>query len=438
MSEPTYTRSPPPPRAAWQEALDSKLLRRLLGRRDRPGLVPMWLARRIVAGIEAMGGNLPLLGYLARRHGIHEGFQKGMVPVVHAVWATPEAEEASTAPAQESRPGEAPPRPERPSPSQPLPRVQAKSSRLPVESSARVEGASALVPRPPASTPLVQQRAPAPPPAPEAPRAQAAPPPASSPARTESARPTPDPRDRSEPRQPAARAPAPSATAPRPVVRPMVSGSAPRGTGTAVLQGAPLPTVQISREQRASPAPTVHASSPQPRTPATGATATSPAAPGTQSALPLTREARPTAVRSEPPRQPLRVSPSTTASGGAGWMGTGTPLVYAGGAAGGPPVGPGHSFPGASTPTSMPVRRAASPGISPAPIVPGVSLPSAPPPPIMQPRPIAGTPGMDSRQEPTAGSTPRREIDIDELVDKVQRKLMRQLADERIRRGQPR
>src|SRR5262245_59506005 len=125
MTEPTHMRSPQPPPVAWQEALDPKLLRRLLRWRDQPGLVPLWLSRRILAGIEAMGGALPLLGYLALRHGLREGFQTGRVPVVHAVWALPGMEAASAVSAQVPRPLEALPRPEQPSPAQPLPRVQA-------------------------------------------------------------------------------------------------------------------------------------------------------------------------------------------------------------------------------------------------------------------------------------------------------------------------
>ncbi|KFA94829.1 hypothetical protein Q664_00205 [Archangium violaceum Cb vi76] len=372
--------------------MDPRLLRRLLRHRDEPALVPLELSRRILAGIEAMGGRLPLLGYLARRHRIHEGHGQGQVPVVHAVWLTPEAE-VRTVVTREAPAGEAPPRPERPSPTS-LPRVRPGSPRPPA-------------PPPPAVMPPVWQHLPAP---------SLARPSNPSPERTERARPPPEhepapslsvprPEVRSvSTTRPEVRAP----SAQRPRVRPLStqrpspappgSGPVPAGAGP----GASHPLVQLVQERSVSFVSTAHAAPP----------GSQPPGPGARSLTAL--EARPAGARSEPVLQVPRVSPSPPGSGGSSWKGTGTPLVHSAVTSGGPPGTSGHTSPGASAAEPMPASQAATPRAPP--VIP-VTPPPGPPP-----------------GEPSAP----RGLDVDELVDKVQRKLMRQLADDRIRRGQPR
>ncbi|WP_224245084.1 hypothetical protein [Hyalangium gracile] len=422
---------PPAPKSPWQQVLDPKLLRRLLSRRDQPGLVPLWLSRRIVAGVEAMGGRLPLLGYLAQRHGIREGFRQGQVPVVHAVWAAP-AEETGSASAEESQPHEAPPRASRPNPAQALPLVQARRAQAPAEGGARAEGdARPQAPRASVSTPLVQQLGTAPPPAPEAPRAPTARPPAPSPIPAAASPAVPEMRQQREP-PPSVQLSSPSASSSRPVVRPVDDGPTP-SRPEPMRRGAPLPTVQPLQSPSPSPAPRVHAAPTGAPSPSTGGTHAS--APRAEPALPHTQEARPEAARSEPARQMPRVPPQPAGGGGAGWTGTGAPLVHAASPAGGSPASPGHTLPSAPGPTFMPRPPSASPGISPAPIVPGAQLQGPSPSPTVTRRPVAR--GVGDEQGASQGAT-RREIDIDDLVDKVQRKLMRQLAEDRIRRGLPR
>lgn len=77
--------------ALRQRGIDPTLLRRLLSRSTRPGLLSQGLVRRILALVEEVNGRLPLLDDVRRRHGQKIGYEDGQMPVVHAVWA-PSAE----------------------------------------------------------------------------------------------------------------------------------------------------------------------------------------------------------------------------------------------------------------------------------------------------------------------------------------------------------
>jgi hypothetical protein len=74
---------------AWQESLDPALMARLLRPLVAPGLISRTLARRILGWVEYFSGRLPLLEELARRKGLQGGLRTQEVPIVHARWASP-------------------------------------------------------------------------------------------------------------------------------------------------------------------------------------------------------------------------------------------------------------------------------------------------------------------------------------------------------------
>lgn len=75
--------SPSPIGPPWQAAVDPRLLRRLLSRRRQPGVVDVGLAAALVARLESAARSLPLLAHLAQRYG-ETALQAAEVPIVYA------------------------------------------------------------------------------------------------------------------------------------------------------------------------------------------------------------------------------------------------------------------------------------------------------------------------------------------------------------------
>jgi hypothetical protein len=69
---------------SWQEALDPRLAQRLLRPVVRPGLAGAQLSEAILARIRGLTERLPLLGQVIERYGPVDGFAAGQGPIVYA------------------------------------------------------------------------------------------------------------------------------------------------------------------------------------------------------------------------------------------------------------------------------------------------------------------------------------------------------------------
>ncbi|WP_437764032.1 hypothetical protein WMF27_37770 [Sorangium sp. So ce281] len=81
--------------AAWQESVNPVLLERLLRPLVAPGVISLALVRRILRGVERFSARLPLLAHLARRRGQAGGLRVDEVPIVHGRWVAPPRPEPS-------------------------------------------------------------------------------------------------------------------------------------------------------------------------------------------------------------------------------------------------------------------------------------------------------------------------------------------------------
>ncbi|WP_438033294.1 hypothetical protein [Sorangium sp. So ce204] len=81
--------------AAWQESVNPVLLERLLRPLVAPGVISLALVRRILRGVERFSARLPLLAHLARRRGQAGGLRVDEVPIVHGRWVAPARPEPS-------------------------------------------------------------------------------------------------------------------------------------------------------------------------------------------------------------------------------------------------------------------------------------------------------------------------------------------------------
>lgn len=69
---------------SWQEALDLRLIQRLLRPVVQPGLARSQLAGAILARGQGLAGQLPLLGQVVQRYGTAEEFPADQAPIVYA------------------------------------------------------------------------------------------------------------------------------------------------------------------------------------------------------------------------------------------------------------------------------------------------------------------------------------------------------------------
>jgi hypothetical protein len=81
--------SPAPAAPPWLEDLDPVLVARLRRPLDAAGIIPLSLVNRIVGWVRYFSGRLPLLDETARRHGRAGSLRAGDVPIVHARLVTP-------------------------------------------------------------------------------------------------------------------------------------------------------------------------------------------------------------------------------------------------------------------------------------------------------------------------------------------------------------
>lgn len=70
----------------WQESIHPELLARLLRPLTAPGIISTPVARRILGWAEYFSGRLPLLEELQRKRGRGEGLRVSEVPIVHGAW----------------------------------------------------------------------------------------------------------------------------------------------------------------------------------------------------------------------------------------------------------------------------------------------------------------------------------------------------------------
>jgi hypothetical protein len=77
------------------ESIDSALLARLLRPLRAPGVISPVLVRRIVGWVDYFSGRLPLARSVALRQGLAGGLRLDALPIVHARWAAPERDDAA-------------------------------------------------------------------------------------------------------------------------------------------------------------------------------------------------------------------------------------------------------------------------------------------------------------------------------------------------------
>lgn len=78
---------------AWESAIDRRLAARLVRPLQRPGVIRLTLARRILAGVAALSDRLPLLGRFGGRREL-----AASAPIVHARWLAPAPVEPASTP----------------------------------------------------------------------------------------------------------------------------------------------------------------------------------------------------------------------------------------------------------------------------------------------------------------------------------------------------
>jgi hypothetical protein len=401
------------PTPDWQTSLDPALVRRL---HREPGILSRALARRIVGWVDYFARRTGAFVDLLRRRGRAGALRTDEVPIVHARWAEepeptcPVEAPSSIAVVVRAAPSAAREIPNaRPTPTAPAvvmvaapetrslpPHVTAAQpaaphrgdrvrENTPIRSErgkgpARVEGEDAvLIHLPPArraargAPRLVQLPAEIDAPPPAAPPREASP----------SAQPA---LPRVEPARASASLPAPSpaslppreavspAALPRPMQQPVIVTQRPRTSATVAGNTTPSPIVATKRPVAAAPVPRVEARRARPSPPRAAATArVAPSA-----ALPPTRAALVHATPVAPVESPREQAPS-------------------------PPAAPRP----APVPRTPPATAAA----------PASDAPSRAP------------------ESPRPARPSRRELDVDTLVDTVERRILKNLAVERERKG---
>lgn len=475
---------PTPSVPAWHESLDPALVARLQRPLVSPGIVSLEIVQRILGWVEYFSSRLPLLGELSRRRPSSEGLRTDQVPIVHARWVQDDATGVSpggtATPARPGRPGErvvvvakttvrerevtgANAKSNAPTLVNAPPRAEASQAR-PAEMTAAVDAGQGTA-RVPATAPEASVGPPSVPPPREMPTAQGAPERVVTPAKDE---PRNVSRRMTQPETPAVAAQAVQRMqAPTPQVVMTRSSRAP-DSGVEMIQaparstGAPasagpgaLPRVGANLTEPAArsadappPRPVVQAR-PAGRGAGALAVATAPAASAVTATSVGTAEVSPRPVIAGIPRRPADVAPAAderasprrprvVASARAEGAGAGAapqrqelPYVHPGQSRGGGPEAPlepasygaADRMPrGQASDTSTPwqvntgsddIRGGAG----------DVAREPARERSVVENRPAAQPP----RTEPA--------LDVDDLVEKVQRKLLRQLAVERERRG---
>ena len=367
----------------WRQGVDARLLRQLWRRARQPGLIPMGLARRIHARVHALRERVQGLAWLSQRYAMGGGSGTERVPIVHALGP--------------SWPGQVTPPPPA-TPTTPVGRpVGEPPVRLVVKAVTLVSREGSVPPPPPREAPpvhaplprVVPLRAPSSAPHdPSPPQASRLPWSPVPPVRALSAGTGETPSG--EPRS----------ALPPVLLLPLRGKAAPGGAATEGPPPAPPPSGP-------SPAPlfSVRPLAPPGAAPAEGALAeASPALPRVQP-LPQVEGPPPVAGRIGTPSPGLpRVAPRRP-SGAAQRSGEAPPLLHPLGAP--PPAG-----------GSPPVQEVHFPA---APRQPGAA-PPAPAPPAPGPR-----------QDSAPVSQPP--LDLETLTSKVRQRLLRQLAEEKVRRG---
>ncbi|WP_437277270.1 hypothetical protein WME90_39460 [Sorangium sp. So ce375] len=425
--------------AAWQESVNPVLLERLLRPLVAPGVISLALVRRILRGVERFSARLPLLAHLARRRGQAGGLRVNEVPIVHGRWVAPPRPEPSApalAPAatREVIVVKAAPaaRPDEGAGRLGAPAAPAAAGAALVHVTVRAAAATSAG-APQAGEERARREASAAPAAPAAPRAAF----------------DPD------------RAPSPvagGATATLPVV---TSAPLPVALAARPAVGAPLPLVLAAPAQRAAaplpaaPRAASAAVAPSsrpvvaPRSPARSlapleARAQLPHAPLSRGAQAPLRPARSVddalVALGDGPRRPV-VQPSPAQRGAAAAAAAPGPLPH--GAPPLPRVAPAPE-PAAPRPDHLPhVRVAGGRAEAQAAAAPDSAAPvAAPGAPMLPPRAVpvaAATPVVPGSVSPLAAApgpvAGALGMDLETLVDKVQRKLVRRMSAERERRG---
>lgn len=71
---------------SWQESIDPMLLRRLVRPLEQPGVISLDISRRIVAWVDYFSERLALLQELSKKRGSRGSLQANAIPMVHARW----------------------------------------------------------------------------------------------------------------------------------------------------------------------------------------------------------------------------------------------------------------------------------------------------------------------------------------------------------------